>query len=116
VQPQTSRRYGTAGPGPGLFKEVWAHEDHVFAAEGGRSQHGSTIQLGHPNRVCHDVLNQHPVEVLVIEEGEGNGQPLDRYWTQWMNKCRPENRPDYILVSAPPKELVDEGGLQSKGW
>ena len=75
VQPKTPRRYGTAGLVPGLFKEVWAHEEHVFAAEGGRPLKGHAAQMGHPDRVTSDILNQHPVEVLVIEDGEGGGRP-----------------------------------------
>ncbi len=116
VQPQTRRRYGTAGPGPGLFKEVWAHHDHVFAAEGGTALRGQDLQLGHPARVSSGILNLHPVEVLVIEEGGDGGRPRERYWTRWLDKCHADNQPDYVVLSAPAKELVAETGLHSKEW
>jgi hypothetical protein len=63
-----------------------------------------------------NVLNLHPVEVLVVEDGGDGGRPRERYWTRWLDKCLPENQPDYIVIAAPPKELIDEGGLQSKEW
>jgi len=116
VQPQMPRRYGTASTGPNLFREVWVHEDHVFAAEGGRTQKGAAHHMGHPDRTSVNILNQHPVEVLVVDDCDVSGRPHDRYWRRWLDKCRPDNRPDYVLLAVPTHELVDEDGLQSKGW
>jgi hypothetical protein len=81
VQPQSRKRYGTAGTAPGLFQEVWAHQEHVFAAEGGRTLRGQALQMGHPDRVTSNILNLHPVEVLVIEDGGEGGRPREQYWT-----------------------------------
>ena len=70
TQTEEPRRFGTAGPGPNLFREIWKNEDHVFAAEGGPAwTHHHTHEIGHPERVSSDILNQHLVEVLVVEEG-----------------------------------------------
>jgi hypothetical protein len=85
VQPRLPRRFGTASTGLNLFHEVWAQEDHVFAAEGTKDSRSRAVQLGHPGRTASEVLNRYPVEVLAIDEGETTGRPLDRYWTRWMD-------------------------------
>jgi hypothetical protein len=116
VRPQLARRFGTASAGLNLFHEVWEHEEHVFAAEGTKDSRSKAIQLGHPGRISSEVLNRHPVEVLAIDEGEAIGQPGERYWTRWMDRCRKENLPAHLLIAGSTKELVDENGLQSKAW
>jgi hypothetical protein len=116
VTPQARRRFGTAGPFPTLFAEAWKEDEHVFAAESGTSTVGDASQrLGPPERVASSVLNQHPVEVLAIEEtSRTTYKGRQRYWEKWIDKCTPTNRPDYVIISAPSKELLEDDGLQSK--
>jgi hypothetical protein len=82
VTPRRPHRFGTAGASTNLFSEAWKEEEHIFAAEGiGRRFNTSTTkELGHPGRVTPDVLNQHPVEVLAIEENEMNTGFKERCW------------------------------------
>ena len=72
--------------------------------------------LGHPDRTPANTLNQHPVDVLAIEEDTVGRPSTDRYWVRWMERCDPENKPNYIVVAAPPCELVEDTGLQNKEW
>ena len=111
------RRFATAGPGPNLFRELWKNEDHVFAAEGGPTCPTSqTLELGHPGRTDSNILNRYPVEVLAIEEGPGYQWPRRSYWERWLDRCRHENRPDYVVIVSSVQELVVASGLQSKPW
>ena len=118
VADQDRRRFGTAGPFPVLFAEAWREDTHVFAAEGRtRQEDPDTHRLGPPERVKTDVLNRHPVEVLAIEDAPATpGSLPSRFWIKWLEKCTIPNRPSYVLISASPRELVEEGGLQSKLW
>ena len=117
TQPKEPRRFGTAGPGPNLFREIWKNEDHVFAAEGGPARtYGHTQEIGHPERVSSDILNPHPVEVLVVEEGPEDQRPKRCFWERWLDRCREENRPDYVVIASSAQELVLTTGLQSKWW
>jgi hypothetical protein len=118
VTPKAKRRYGTAGPFPILFSEAWKEDAHVFSAEGHRTlTQTGTHHLGPPERVATDVLNRHPVTVLAVEETlQTPARSLVRYWPRWIERCRLDKLPDYVIVSAPSKELVDEEGLQSKPW
>jgi hypothetical protein len=91
---------------------------HVFAAEGGAAKaENDTHRIGVPDRVASNIPNQHPVEVLAIEDKlqpHDKGRP--RYWVKWLDECTPTNLPDYGIISADASEIVDDYGLQSKPW
>ena len=117
TQPGKPRRFATMGSGPNLFRELWKNEDHVFAAEGGPTCPTSqTLELGHPGWTDSNILNRYPVDVLAIEEGTGYQWPQQSYWEHWLERCRPENRPDYLIIVSSVQELVVASGLQSKPW
>jgi hypothetical protein len=118
VSPQGRWRFGTAGSFPILFQEAWKEDDHVFAAEGGRLPGATgTQRLGPPERVMANVLNRHPVEVLAIKDTPNpSNRAQPRFWVKWLNKCKQENLPDCVLISALAKELVETDGLQTKPW
>jgi hypothetical protein len=116
VRPRAPRRFGTGSTGPSLFREAFKEEHHVFAAEGIRIHSGMATSLGHPDRTPANTLNQHPVDVLAIEEDTVGRPSTDRYWVRWMERCDPENKPNYIVVAAPPRKLVEDTGLQTKEW
>ena len=134
VQTRPPRRFGTAGAGCNLFEEVWKNEKHVFAANGmtqvvegvtrkfgtrmekNQMMEGVTRMLGHPERTPSNTLNTYPVKVLAIDDTTTGPRPIDRFWVRWLEKCQPENLPNYIYIVAPAQELVDENGLQSKAW
>jgi hypothetical protein len=106
-----------AGPLGNLFQKVWEGTEHIFAAEGrGKVPESDARSLGHPKRTSPDILNQYPVEVLIVDDWTGMSQVNDRYWTKWLDKCQTENLPDYVFVATGPQELILEDGLQSKGW
>jgi hypothetical protein len=64
-----------------------------------------------------DVLNQYPVKVLAIKEAlQPHSRSQSRFWIRWLVKCTAANLPNYVIISAPSKELVDEDGLQSQPW
>lgn len=117
TQPEEPRCFATAGPGPTLFREIWKNENHVFAAEGGTTRYTSQVmEVGHPGRTDSNILNRYPVEVLAIEEEPGYQRPQRCYWERWLNRCRKENRPDYVVIVSSAQELVVASGLQSKPW
>jgi predicted helicase len=89
VTPQTRRHYGTAGPFSTLFTEALKADTHVFAAESGTSTFGdATHRLRPPERVASNVLDQHSVEVLAIEEtSRTTYKGRKRYWVKWTDKC-----------------------------
>jgi hypothetical protein len=117
VAQQGKRWFGMAGPFPILFTEAWKEDEHVFSAEGGSALiKNDTQRLGPPERVTTDVLNRYPVEVLAVKETLQPNKSQPRFWVKWINKCKPANLPDYVIISASSKELVEEDGLQSKPW
>ena len=119
VSDQVRWRFGTAGSFPILFREAWREDEHVFSVEGGKAPNGdSNLQhLGTPERVSGEVLNRYPVDVLAIEEPSSvANKATPPYWTKWLDKCKDANLPDYVIISAPSKELVEDSGLQSKPW
>jgi hypothetical protein len=66
--------------------------------------------------VTTNVLNLHPVEVLAVEEQLSlpNKTQDERSWAKWLDKCKHEKLPDYVLISAHARELVKADGLQTK--
>ena len=115
---QDRRRFGTAGAFPILFREAWKEDFHVFAAEGGKLPLDTATQrLGPPERVATNVLNRHPVQVLAVEEtSKASPGPQSRFWVKWLDICKQANLPDYILISAHARELVEADGLHTKPW
>ena len=39
-----------------------------------------------------------------------------RFWVKWLDKCKHVNLPDYVLISAHARELVEADGLHTKSW
>jgi hypothetical protein len=81
-------QFRTAGHGVNLFQEIWKHEQHVFMVGGKKmGQAAGMHNHGHPDQTRTKTLNQHPVEVLAIDESEHKGPKLmsDWYWVQWMD-------------------------------
>jgi len=128
-------RFGTSGTGRNLFSEVWSAEHHVFAAEGRRqlvkqSQDGVTVtqqpeqrgpvNIGCPRQAPVTVLQDHPVDVLIVESSEDDSTSGTKmgssYWEQWLVSCTEPSRPDLVLVCADSEELVKDGGFHSKMW
>lgn len=54
--------------------------------------------------------------MLAIEETSTSRDETERYWARWLDGCQPRNLPEYVIVSAATRELVEDNGLQSKKW
>jgi hypothetical protein len=119
---RAKRRFGTAGAFPILFREAWKEDVHMFAAEGDKLPfETNTSRLAPPQRggVAANVLNQHPVEILAVEENPNTStRPQQRYWVRWLDKCEQANLPDYVLIlTHASRELVEADGLvHTKTW
>jgi hypothetical protein len=98
------------GLGIDLAPVVWKEADHVFAShdnslESHKEDKSIAVQLGSPHRVSSQVLNQHPVECLLVEGWEPN------IWQPWIGRTTEENRPKVILSWTNAQQLgQDEGG------
>lgn len=111
--------FGTAGAFLILFREAWKEDIHVFAAEGDKLPFdANTHQLGPPVRVAVNVLNLHPAS-----QGTGNRRTTEYHqpgiavlWVKRLDRCEQANLPDYILISAHARELVEADGLHTKSW
>jgi hypothetical protein len=61
-----------------------------------------------PGRVRTSILNQHPIDCLLVE-----GHDPD-VWKPWISKARPKNRPSAILTFADPELLNKDAGPLNK--
>ena len=101
-------RFGTVGSGIDLPCMVWPNMAHVFSSQlrilksslPGMPQ--AQVELGPAQKVLHRVLDQHPVDILLID-----GIP-DETWCPWVTKCQTHNRPQAILWSGPVDSIVNE--------
>jgi hypothetical protein len=114
--------YGTVGVGVNYGPTIWKDHIQVFTSHTQQITHlvpSNAVDLGRPNRLKADFLNQHPVECLLIE-----GESSDR-WIPWIGEADEANRPTAILSFVDKKLLDLEDGpipknqrkaLQSLGY
>ena len=94
-----------------------AHYLTINSPYGGNNGADSSQLLGAPGRVMANVLNLHPVEVLAIKEQPNlPNKAQQRFWVKWLDKCKHVNLPNYVLISAHARELVEADGLHTKSW
>jgi hypothetical protein len=100
--------YGTVGTGIDLPQMVWPNMSHEFSSRL-RDLSGSLpgmpkakLELGPAQKVRHNVLDEHPVEILLLD---GIAEEI---WTPWVTKCDPSHRPQAIVWCGPVDFIVDE--------
>jgi len=78
------------------------------------------VNIGCPRQAPVTVLQDHPVDVLIVESSEDDStsgtKRGSRYWEQWLVSCTEPSRPDLVVVCADSEELVKDGGFHSKMW
>jgi hypothetical protein len=114
IRPSGTRlRYGTIGLGIDHAPLVWKDADHVFEShdsvlESHKQEEGDVVQLGSPHRVSSQILNQQPVDCLLVE---GWGPSI---WQLWVERAAEENRPKVILSWTDAQQLGQDEGYRSK--
>jgi hypothetical protein len=106
VKLRSNRRvwtYGTVRVGVNYGPMIWKDHTQVFTSHTQQTNHilpTAALDLGRPNRLKKDVLNQHPVDCLLIE-GESTTK-----WVPWVIAAEEVNKPSAILCFI-DKELLD---------
>jgi hypothetical protein len=70
LQKQTKNTFGTAGEGIGLASDIWTIQEHIFTSQTQDLLSWTTQapkQLGSLHRLPMNLLNQKPLEVLLID-------------------------------------------------
>ena len=111
--------YGSAGLGADLTRVAWPRLKQVFNCD---SSNVSTsiplrpdiagIELGCPQRLPKSILVDHPVDLLVV----GQGDIAMPYWHPWVTPCSAESKPSIIFEFWPPTASFSEEGPVSKAW
>jgi hypothetical protein len=99
--------YGTVGVGVDYGPMIWKEHEHVFLAHSQQTTHAlptTALNLGSPQRLKPDFLDQHPVECLLVE-----GDSATR-WIPWVANTKPSNRPSAILSFLPADALDQDEG------
>jgi hypothetical protein len=60
------------------------------------------VELGYVQNVLHNVLDTHPVEVLLVD-----GVAVE-IWMPWVTKCATIHRPQAIIWSGSQDSIIDE--------
>ena len=125
----TTLRYGTYGCGANLLPTVWTRHTLQFEVDCGPErtgafspQHRGQAPYYHPGRTPQRVLDQHPVDVLVVDHSDvtdlnalygvdGRGK-LD--WHDWLGHCRPTSLPRIIVQVWPSWAIWRDPGPTSK--
>jgi hypothetical protein len=114
VQLSDNRRVWTCGTievGVNYRPTVWKDHIQVFTSHTQQITQrvpSNAVDLGRPNRLKADFLNQHPVECLLIE-----GESCER-WIPWIKQADEANRPTAILSFVDKKSLDLEDGSVPK--
>eukprot|EP00956_Cyclotella_meneghiniana_P001834 scaffold2011_cov26-Cyclotella_meneghiniana.AAC.4 len=117
--PYTS--YGTCGDSLNLMSETWHGLEHVFSIHGPHPLSSSPAIQGRYHYVGprHSVqlLNHHPVDLLIIECGRWQcpRPPLDgQRWELMIHATALDSRPKTIIEIWPPNSLLWELGPSGK--
>jgi hypothetical protein len=103
--------YGTIGVGGDLARTVWPEQKFIFFSQQKRliEAEGSALhELGPPNRVPTNVLSQHPVDCLMINDCK------TQVWSPWISSVPINERPISILLFTQAIHLEKESGPASK--
>ena len=93
------------------MRSAWPKLDHVFSvrrSDGNGESEASpepTKILREPHRLPKELLNNFPVDLLTIEQGDATKPPLSfeqHPWEKLISRTSPENRPRVVIESWPP--------------
>jgi hypothetical protein len=90
---------------------IWSEHDHVFSCQHHaipRKKKSTTLKLGPPGRVRHNVLGKHYVEFLIVD---GIGTHL---WEPWLKAATADQRPSVIIIFSEGKDLSTERNVVDK--
>ena len=82
--------------------------DHTFSCQAKDAQSclpgrpRTAPELGTPWKIRHTVLNEHPVDVLLVDDVEVS------VWLPWIRKCDKSNRPKCFVWTGPSDLVTDE--------
>ena len=117
--PYTS--YGTCGDSLNLMSETWHGIEHVFSIHGPHPLSSSPAIQGRYHYVgprhSLQLLNHHPVDLLLIECGRWQcpRPPLDgQRWELMIHATAPDSRPKTVIEIWPPNSLLWELGPSGK--
>jgi hypothetical protein len=100
--------YGTVGYGvdmPRLVHICLSQANNFQNRLPGRPQ--AEAEIGTPWKVKHGVLNNVPVDALVIDR-----VPVE-VWMPWIRTVKPNNLPQTIIWSGAKEEIVEEDNVQA---
>jgi hypothetical protein len=114
IRPSGTRlRYGTIGLGIDHAPLVWKDADHVFTShdsffESHKQEERDALKLGSPHRLSAQILNQQPVDCLLVEGCEPS------IWQPWIERMDEMNRPRVILSWTDAQQLGQDEDYRSK--
>jgi hypothetical protein len=108
-EPYPLHTYGTIDCGLETMTEAWPNLEHVFSS-GGIQVGGNTIPLT-GGRLPHNLLEEHPIDLLVVDQGHMNRPPgtttseRPSKWEQIVQNVPDEVRPKVVIESWPEKAI-----------
>jgi hypothetical protein len=110
-------RFGMGGHGIDLPCMVWPHMTHTFSSQLRNARESlpgmpeAQVELGPAHEVQHNVLDQHPVDMRLVDDISEDG------WSPWLTKCKLSHRPQAVTWSGPPDLLIaDAAGPARKSF
>jgi hypothetical protein len=103
--------YGTIGVGTDLARTVWPEQTFLFSSQQKPLLEAEGLalhDLGPPNRVSRNVLSQHPVDCLMIDDCKTD------VWSPWISSVPLTKRPTAILFFTQAIHLEKESGAISQ--
>jgi hypothetical protein len=109
--------FGTLDCGYETMAEAWPALEHVFASGGYHSKAEYILPQG---RLKGSLLDQHPVDLVVVERGQFHKPPtileanIKPKWEILISNAKVKNRPKVIIEMWPDKAATWEEGPMSK--
>jgi hypothetical protein len=110
-------RFGMVGHGIDLPCMVWPHMTYTFSSQLRNARESlpgmpeAQVELGPAHEVQHNVLDQHPVDMRLVDDISEDG------WSPWLTKCKLSHRPQAVTWSGPPDLLIaDAAGPARKSF
>ena len=111
-------RFATVSLGFHVMQQVWPHEHHVWTSgpqpvpAQGTQDVERTIHMGHPSRVKRSVLEENPVDVLLVDVDVSS-----RWWMSWVQGAKRSVLPSRVVVMCRSEEVVsDQHTEKAKEW
>jgi hypothetical protein len=110
LRKRTEITYNSVGDGIDLAQDIWEEQVQQFSSQKQdmASRETQAKKLGPPHRVKKNILNQLPVDALLIDGRE------PEIWLKWIITTHMSNRPKVVASFHDPEVLVTEEGVASK--